>query len=1038
MKGLPMPQRFVVSGCLAVIVACTGSAAAAGATQDSLKAWKYSGTFYILTTSEGADLPATARESNFPLLLRLNRDTFDFSQAKANGEDIRFSDSSGASLAYQIEHWDAANGIAAIWVRIPAITGNSRQAITMYWGKADAATESNGAAVFSADNGYASVLHMNEALKDELGTVTPVDAGTVPAAGIVGQGRHLVPGKGVNCGDHITTYPYSDSPFTSEAWFRAEATDATILYWGRYATRYNGKTGDGNEVAINIGSPPNVGWASDGPGGVAAGTAPVMGRWNHVAATYENGTSRIYVNGKIAGSNFHRAAMSIVKDIGMCIGGMRGGNYHFAGDIDEVRVSRVARSADWIRLEYENQNPMQTLVGSLVQPGNTFSVSPAEIKVLEGKSVAVTAQAGGAQKVYWVLKRDGAETVVAVDQYSYTLEAGRVVADTAFVLQFKAVCANETKTRDIPVTIKEAIPEPVFTLRAPAAWNGRDTIEVIPTISNLAAMKAKGAGELKYHWTVSGGAVIKEIAPDRLVLKRSQCSGRIAIRLALDNGGADFAAMTSILVTEPKRDPWVQRTPGKDEKAEDNQFFARDDKNEGTLYYNGTLDQAADAVFLKVYADDKVFKTESQALAADKAYAFTVKLKPGLIRYKVEFGAKAGGTETVLRTAKNLVCGDAYIIQGQSNAEATGPNNGPAVDPPTPISDWIRSYGNSYNGATSGGWGNAIRTRIWGKPDYGVCQIGAWGMVLASNLVTKYGIPICIMNGAVGGTRIDQHQRNEANHEDPETIYGRLLTRIEGAKLTHGIRGVLWHQGENNQGSSSPTGDYDWKSYQQYFVDLSAAWKQDYPNIQDYYIYQIWPSGCNMGGTPAGDMLLEVQRTLPSLFSNMRIMSTLGIVSGSSGRGLAHFDLEGYAQVAQLMSPLVEQDNYRLVPTQEITAPNLKRACFTTATRDEIALDFGQPMVWKDECKAWIYLDGVAAPISAGKVSGNVITLRLTAPSAAQSISYLSGKHWDGRPDKLLYGANGVAAMAFCSAPLTGQIPSLNRSPPPTATRSER
>ena len=40
------------------------------------------------------------------------------------------------------------------------------------------------------------------------------------------------------------------------------------------------------------------------------------------------------------------------------------GSYDFAGDIDEVRVSRVARSADWIKLEYENQKAQQTLVGS--------------------------------------------------------------------------------------------------------------------------------------------------------------------------------------------------------------------------------------------------------------------------------------------------------------------------------------------------------------------------------------------------------------------------------------------------------------------------------------------------------------------------------------------------------------------------------------------------------------------------------------------------------------------------------------------------
>ena len=412
----------------------------------------------------------------------------------------------------------------------------------------------------------------------------------------------------------------------------------------------------------------------------------------------------------------------------------------------------------------------------------------------------------------------------------------------------------------------------------------------------------------------------------------------------------------------------------------------------------------------------------------------------------MEFGAQTGNAETVLRTVNNLVCGDAYIIDGQSNAEATGPNNGPAEDPVEPINNWIRSYGNQLEGTTRGGWGNAIRTHIWGKPNYGCHQIGAWGMVLATHLVEKYQIPICIINSAYGGTPIWHHQPNPANHYDtsgafygnPYKIYGSLLTRVTGAKLTHGIRGVLWHQGENDQGSGAPTGDYNWKSYQQYFVDMSAAWKQDYPNIQHYYIYQIWPSGCNMGGTLAGDMLLEVQRTLPSLYSNMRIMSTLGIVSGSSGRGLAHFDLEGYAQLAQLMSPLVEQDHYGLAPAKEITAPNLRRACFTNAAKTEIALDFGQPMAWKDECKAWIYLDGVAAPISAGKASGNVITLQLTSPSAAQSVSYLSGKHWDGRPDKLLYGANGIAALAFCSVPLTGQIPTLSPSPTPTATRSER
>jgi hypothetical protein len=68
--------------------------------------WRHSGSIYFLTTPEGANLPATASEDGFLLLVRLHRDFFDFSQAKAGGEDLRFSTSAGLPLAYQIEEWD--------------------------------------------------------------------------------------------------------------------------------------------------------------------------------------------------------------------------------------------------------------------------------------------------------------------------------------------------------------------------------------------------------------------------------------------------------------------------------------------------------------------------------------------------------------------------------------------------------------------------------------------------------------------------------------------------------------------------------------------------------------------------------------------------------------------------------------------------------------------------------------------------------------------------------------------------------------------
>ena len=964
--------------------------------------WKHSGSIYLLTTPEGANLPVSASEDGFPLLVRLHKDFFNFSQAKANGEDIRFSTSTGTPLAYQIEEWDPANGAASIWVRIPTIKGNARQEIKLYWGEADAASESSGSAVFNESNGYLSVWHMNDPVKDDASTLTSIDTGTTASTGMIGQGRRFDVGKGIKCGESITTYPSGASPHSSEAWFRADKPYTDILAWG------NEGGGSGSKVRMRLASPPHVAVDSDFADVKGKSTLP-MSQWIHVVHTYKSGDSRIYVNGRLDGAT--TPMLAIKNPVRMWIGGWYD-NFDFVGDIDEVRISKVARSADWVRLEYENQNPLQTLVGPLVQPGNAFSVSQTQITLLEGKRTTLSAKAGGAQKVYWILKRDGNETVALTDRHNFTFDAGRVVGDQSFILQFKAIYADEIKTKDIPITIKEDIPEPVFTLKAPAKWDGRKTIEVVPKIANLDKMEAKGAGHLNFAWTVSDIAVIKEIAQGKLILKRAQNSGKMTVTLAVNNGGAETINTTTIMVNEPKREAWVERTPAKDEKPEDNQFYARDDKNEGTLHYNGTLNEAADSVFLKVYAGDQPYKNESRKLSTDKTYAFSAKLKPGLVKYKVEFGLKNGSHETVLHTVTNLVCGDAYIIDGQSNAEATDVGD----DDPSYTSDWIRSYGNMAGhpeGARLKLWGNAVcRDRNGAK-----LQIGYWGMELARRLMENQKITICIINGAVGGTRIDQHHRNPEDFEDVATIYGRLLWRIQQAKLTHGIRGVLWHQGENDQGADGPTDRFGWETYQQYFVDMSAAWKQDYPNIQHYYIFQIWPKACSMGINGSDNMLREMQRTLPSYFSNMGIMSTLGI----KPPGGCHYPVAGYAEIARLICSLVERDNYGRVFTNAITPPNLKKAYYTSDKQDEIVLEFDQNMAWTDSLASELYLDSIANNVVSGAVSGKVITLKLKEVSSSQKITYLDSESWS--QERLLYGENGIAALTFCNVPILENKP---------------
>ncbi|MEI6605598.1 MAG: sialate O-acetylesterase, partial [Verrucomicrobiota bacterium] len=688
----------------------------------------------------------------------------------------------------------------------------------------------------------------------------------------------------------------------------------------------------------------------------------------------------------------------------------------------EVRICKIVRSADWVKMEYESQKPLQTLVGPLVQPVSNISVSADQITLLEGQSATLTATAGGAQKLYWVIKKDGMETIADVDQHSYKLSVGRVTGDQSFILQWRAVYANEVKTKDIAVTVKEAIPEPVVALKAPSKWNGRDTIEVVPDIGNLSAMTAKGVGELHCQWTVTGGAVTKEIVPGKLILKRSHYTGPITVRVAIDNGGAPTIATVPIEVSEPKNDPWVQRIAAKDEKPEDGQFYARDDLNEGTLFYNGTLDKPAADVFLKLYADDKLIKTETVKPAADNSYSLTTKLKAGMIKYKVEFGTKSATSEKLLQSVGNLVCGDAYLIEGQSNALATDTGD----KSPAETNEWIRSYG----GPT--GWGDAtdwVRDQfdkikdttgnrpnlwcnaVWKRQKDEKAELGWWGMELAKNLLASQKVPICIIQAAAGGTRIDQHQPGATNHMSLATIYGRMLWRVEQAKLTHGIRAVLWHQGEADQGSDGPDNGYDSTFYQQYFIDMSAAWKQDMPNIQHYYVFQIWPNGCSQGGGH-GDLLREKQRTLSRLYANLDVMSTLGI----KPPGGCHYPLTGWSEFARLMQPLIERDFYGRKVSEPITAPDLKQAYYASSAKDAIILEFDQPVIWLDSLAGQFYLDDAKDRVAKGSVNGNVITLQLKAPATAGKITYLKELNWN--QNDLVFGKNGIAALTFCDVPI--------------------
>ena len=82
---------------------------------------KYSRNVYLNTTASGANVMANVLQ--FPVVIRLTGNNFNFSEAAADGSDLRFTKSNGAPLPYEIERWDPVAHLAEVWVKVDTVFG---------------------------------------------------------------------------------------------------------------------------------------------------------------------------------------------------------------------------------------------------------------------------------------------------------------------------------------------------------------------------------------------------------------------------------------------------------------------------------------------------------------------------------------------------------------------------------------------------------------------------------------------------------------------------------------------------------------------------------------------------------------------------------------------------------------------------------------------------------------------------------------------------------------------------------------------------
>jgi hypothetical protein len=522
--------------------------------------WTNYASFIIGTTEEWADMPDSVVITDFPVLIRLDSSNFDFSQVLAGGADIRFSTGDElASLPYEIELWDDSSGRAAIWVKLDTITGNSEQTIKMYWGKSDAVDESDGAAVFNTVNGFTGVWHL-----DEEGNNDSANYQDASGNGFHGQGQSMEAASQVagvignaqafdGSSDWIIIPPMNldTNTVTMAAWVNLNGSQAdwAAPFFSRAGSSIAGLSFSGGEFRYH--------W-NDATWSWSSGLPVPTDTWVYLTLAVTPDSAILYVGGNELASNTNTTAHAIEEFDGQStIGRDPLAGRLVDGIIDEVRISSVTRSDDWVKLSFENQKGAQSLVSLPITEGCVadFGVSDDTVITAEGGSYSVSATAKCALRYQWSLVVDQ-NTVIPLSSEGLTISqnAGRISGDTTFTLRFGALYDTGWASEDVVVEIIDNIPDPEFTISSPIAqgeqWNGRDTITIKAVVSNLAAIKASPDSIINYVWTTSG-IPVSTIRVDTLLLRRAYADGNLTITTCLDNGGDPSCQSIVIEVLRP-------------------------------------------------------------------------------------------------------------------------------------------------------------------------------------------------------------------------------------------------------------------------------------------------------------------------------------------------------------------------------------------------------------------------------------------------------------------------------------------------------
>ena len=271
-------------------------------------------------------------QEQFPVVVRLHSGNFDFSTANVDGSDLRFiAGDDKTELKFHIEKYDSVNELAVIWVQLPKVDAAEKDAhFFVYSGNEKATASADAKATWDAAT-VAAFHFAEKALLQDSSASALVAAGevSVQKSALIGEAA-VFSGKPLS----IAAIPLlkGSAAYTWSAWIKpANITQsATLISFGNALTL---KT-DGLKLSLNAGT------------SKVAGGELKAAVWQHVAVSVDGGKANLYLNGV-------SVATGDVPSVDASTNIKLGEGY--AGEIDEMQMANVARSAEWLKLSASAQ-----------------------------------------------------------------------------------------------------------------------------------------------------------------------------------------------------------------------------------------------------------------------------------------------------------------------------------------------------------------------------------------------------------------------------------------------------------------------------------------------------------------------------------------------------------------------------------------------------------------------------------------------------------------------------------------------------------